>query len=238
MPPRRPLGPRGGLDPGILAFDTSLPHVSVAVLSGRVRAERTEPMARGQDGRLMPLIAEVLEEAGGRLQDMDLIAVGVGPGNFTGTRIAVAAARGLALALGIPATGVSLFEALLDPVAPTAARALLVSLEAPRGQAYVQHFRHGRPQAPPRLVDPASPPPDLGPPRGMAVRGYMAEAIARPFHASWEEAAPARVAARVAEFAERRLRQGPLDPALRPAPLYVRPPDAAPPADPPPPIVP
>ena len=69
-------------------------------------------MEKGQAERLMPLISELLAEAGVVLADVTAIAVGTGPGNFTGVRIAVAAARGLALGLGVPAIGVTRLEAL------------------------------------------------------------------------------------------------------------------------------
>lgn len=68
-------------------------------------------MAKGQAERLFPLLEEVLAEAGLSWSDIDAIGVGIGPGNFTGVRISVAAARGLSLSLGIPAVGVPATEA-------------------------------------------------------------------------------------------------------------------------------
>lgn len=96
----------------VLGFDTSAAHCAAAVICGdRVLAQRVEPMTRGQAERLFPLLEELLAEAGLSWPDLDAIGVGVGPGNFTGIRISVAAARGLALSLGIPAVGVSATEA-------------------------------------------------------------------------------------------------------------------------------
>ena len=69
-------------------------------------------MDKGQAERLMPLLAEVLAEAQVDYAGLSAIGVGTGPGNFTGVRISVAAARGLALGLGIPAIGITGFEAL------------------------------------------------------------------------------------------------------------------------------
>jgi len=69
-------------------------------------------MARGQAERLMPMLEEMLAQAGHAWRDLAAIGVGTGPGNFTGIRIAVSAARGLSLALGVPAIGVSGFEIL------------------------------------------------------------------------------------------------------------------------------
>lgn len=99
--------------PLILSFDTSAAHCAAVLVSGdRALAVRDEPMARGQAERLLPLLEELLAEAGTAWGAIDGIAVVTGPGNFTGLRIAVAAARGLALGLGIPAVGVNIFEAL------------------------------------------------------------------------------------------------------------------------------
>ena len=99
-------------EPLVLAFDTSAAHCAAALLSGdRIVASRAEDMGRGQAERLLPLLEEVLSEADKGWADLDAIAVGTGPGNFTGIRISVSAARGLALALDIPALGVTTFAA-------------------------------------------------------------------------------------------------------------------------------
>lgn len=222
------MQPKGGFDPNILAFDTSLPQISAALSSDVIIAEHDEQMARGQAEKLMPVLENLLREAGGDWSNLDLIAVGVGPGNFTGIRISVSAARGLALGLGIPAIGVSMFEALLDWDGPLYQPAEILSIAAPRGQAYVQYFRYGMPQAKPRLIDPCQPPLDLQLPVNMIVRGHCAEQIARPFNARWEEVAPNRVAANIARIAEIRWRDPGYDAYARPTPLYIRAPDAAP----------
>lgn len=100
-------------DRTILGFDTSAAHCAAVLLRGEtVLARHHEEMARGQAERLMPLLEEVLSEAGLSWHDLDAIGVGTGPGNFTGIRVAVAAARGLSLALRIPAIGVGAPAAL------------------------------------------------------------------------------------------------------------------------------
>lgn len=124
----------------ILGFDTSAAHCAAALLSGdRLLVSRVEPMEKGQAERLMPLLEEVLAEGGIGWRDLTALAVCTGPGNFTGVRIAVATARGLALGLGVPAIGVTVLEARaagLDwPVT--------VVEDARRGEVYVQHFPGG-----------------------------------------------------------------------------------------------
>ena len=129
-------------DPVTLAFDTSAAHCAAVLLRGEaVLAERVEEMGRGQAERLMPLLDEVLAEAGLDWSALDRIGVGVGPGNFTGIRIAVSAARGLALALGVPAVGVSSLAVQQGPV--------LATVPAPRDQVYAQ-LPDGAPELMPR----------------------------------------------------------------------------------------
>ena len=94
----------------ILAFDTSAAHCAAALLLPDSLILRLEPMEKGQAERLMPMLEDVLAEGGLAWSDLKALAVGTGPGNFTGIRIAVSAARGLALGLGIPAvTGLAAF---------------------------------------------------------------------------------------------------------------------------------
>ncbi|SDO27204.1 tRNA threonylcarbamoyl adenosine modification protein YeaZ [Lutimaribacter pacificus] len=121
-------------DRPVLGFDTSAAHCAAALLSGgRIVAQTAEEMGRGQAERLFPLLEELLAGAGIGWRDLARIGVGIGPGNFTGIRISVAAARGLALSLGIPAIGVSSFDAIrLD--APQARAAV----PAPRDQVYLR----------------------------------------------------------------------------------------------------
>ena len=129
--------------PKILGFDCAGSGCAAAVLAGdRVVARRAEKLERGQAARLMPLIAETLKEAGLAPADLDLIAVTTGPGGFTGIRIGLAAARGLALAAGIPAVGVSNFaaSAASSPPASRQGRALVVAIESKREEFYLQVF--------------------------------------------------------------------------------------------------
>lgn len=188
-------------DPTILAFDTSAAHCAAALLrAGHIVVSRAESMSRGQAERLMPLLEEVLAEAGRSWQDLDAIAVGVGPGNFTGIRISVSAARGLALGLEVPAIGVNGFDALAE-LAP---EGHIPAIRAPREQAYVQ-----LPEEDPQLITPAQ------------------ADLPGPLFYCDDPAAQARAIATVAA------RRG-IAPTESPAPLYIRPADAAPSKDAPP----
>ena len=101
-------------DTVVLAFDTSGPFCAAAVLiNGEITAYRADDMARGQAETIMDMIVDVLNSSSVTLQDVSRIGVGTGPGNFTGIRISVSAARGFALSLGIPAIGVNGFDATL-----------------------------------------------------------------------------------------------------------------------------
>ncbi|MDH5798127.1 MAG: tRNA (adenosine(37)-N6)-threonylcarbamoyltransferase complex dimerization subunit type 1 TsaB, partial [Paracoccaceae bacterium] len=132
-------------EPTVLAFDTSAAHCAAALLSGNNKlAERFEVQARGQAERLFPILEEMLDEAGLSWSDLNVIGVGVGPGNFTGIRISVAAARGLALSLGIPAVGVSVLEAQAEGLDGV----VLSSLDGRRGQMYLQVFGDSQGSAP------------------------------------------------------------------------------------------
>ena len=201
-------------EPRILAFDTSAAHCAAALLCGDAPPlTRVEEMGRGQSERLVPMLEEILAEAGIAWRDLDALGVGTGPGNFTGIRIAVATARGLSLALGVPAIGVTSFEILRDGSA--AAGHALVAVEAPRGMAYVQAFDGDVPSGEPRLVDPA----EAGLVTSPVVLGSLPV-----------------LPARLARIAQRKLAGGTSH--NRPTPLYIRPADAAPSRDAPPAILP
>jgi len=101
-------------DENVVVFDTSNQYVAAAIYSGKQKVQSIiEFMPRGQAERLMSLLNGLLEGASLDWSDIAKIGVCTGPGNFTGIRIAVSAARGLALGLEIPAIGISSFEATL-----------------------------------------------------------------------------------------------------------------------------
>jgi tRNA threonylcarbamoyladenosine biosynthesis protein TsaB len=124
----------------ILALDTSTTELTVAVARGdRILAEREAGPDRGGRPRhateLLPAVEAVLAEAGG-WEAIDGIAVGVGPGTFTGLRIGVASARALAQARGLPITGVSSLAALAAGASPDGERPRLAVLDAKRSEAF------------------------------------------------------------------------------------------------------
>jgi tRNA threonylcarbamoyladenosine biosynthesis protein TsaB len=100
----------------ILAFDTATTATTVALADGETVLEgRDDPPAGARPrhtSRLMPLIAELLEQAGCGWEQLERVAVGVGPGTFTGLRVGVATARALAHARGLELVGISTLESL------------------------------------------------------------------------------------------------------------------------------
>ncbi|WP_342665328.1 tRNA (adenosine(37)-N6)-threonylcarbamoyltransferase complex dimerization subunit type 1 TsaB [Roseicyclus elongatus] len=201
-----------------MGFDTSAAHCAAALLSGdRILAEAHEDMAKGQAERLIPLIEDTLAAGGACPGDLTAIGVGIGPGNFTGIRISVSAARGLALALGIPAVGVSRLDALaLDAPRPT-----LACIDARRDSVYLQRFGDEADRGPAwvplaEVMEWAMP--------DLTVTGHKDAEIAEwlGVRHTPPAASPAPAIARLAA----RRHQAPGLP--RPAPLYIRPADAAP----------
>jgi len=129
----------------VLGLDTCLSSCSVAVLEidagggGRVLAHAREVMARGHQERLAPMAQAVMADAGLPFSALERIGVTVGPGSFTGLRVGVAFAKGLASALDIPAVGIGTLEAL----AAEAPGLVFAAIDARREQVYVQAFEDG-----------------------------------------------------------------------------------------------
>jgi tRNA threonylcarbamoyladenosine biosynthesis protein TsaB len=128
----------------VLAIDTALEACSAAVLDaeqGAVLASESIPMVRGHAEALMPLIARVMSDAGLEFLDLDRIAVTVGPGSFTGLRVGVAAARGIAVAAGKPAVGLTTLAAFAAPyIAADDVSPLIAAIDARNDQVYMQLF--------------------------------------------------------------------------------------------------
>lgn len=149
-------GEAPGVTGPVLAIDTALAACSVALDPGEGQGGPGRPgsgnaapvwrrlgMERGQAEALMPLVAEVLAESDLAARDLALVAVTLGPGSFTGLRVGVAAARGLALAVGCPVVGVSVCEVLADAVmdsGPEDAAPVLTLIDSRRGDLFAQAF--------------------------------------------------------------------------------------------------
>ena len=217
-------------EPKILGFDTSAAHCAAALLLGDRIITRTDDMARGQAEHLMPMLAEMLAKEGLVWADLDVIGVGTGPGNFTGIRMSVAAARGLALGLGKPAVGVGVLEAqAFGTQGP-----ILSTLRAPRDMVYAQRLTNGWPDAEPVFTD-LTGALALAGPGEVTVLGDMAQVL--------HDAHGLRIGTPVVSVIEgiTLLAADPIyrmDHDERPAPLYLRPADAAPARDAPPTIIP
>jgi tRNA threonylcarbamoyladenosine biosynthesis protein TsaB len=149
----------------VLGLDTATPATAVALLHDARPAiaseRRHEPAAGERPGhaaRLLALAAELLGAAGLRFADVDRIAVGLGPGTFTGLRIGVATARALAQGSGAELVGVSTLRALAlaaEPVTP-AGRGVLAVIDARRGEAFAAGWRDGAPVLEPAALAPAA----------------------------------------------------------------------------------
>lgn len=126
----------------ILAIDTALDACAAGVLdtdAGRLIAQELQAMKRGHAEALMPLIGRVIREAGIAFAALDRIAVTTGPGSFTGLRVGLSAARGIALAANKPVVGLSTLTAYAAPVVgQNAAQPVISAIDARHDQVYFQ----------------------------------------------------------------------------------------------------
>src|SRR6266566_6119251 len=141
----------------VLAIDTALGACAAAVLDshrGVILASESLGMLRGHAEAVMPLIARVMDAARCEFADLDRIAVTVGPGSFTGLRVGISAARGIALATAKPAVGVSTLAAFASPyLVAGETRPVVAAVDARHDQVYFEVFGPGgRILVTPRLV--------------------------------------------------------------------------------------
>lgn len=197
----------------VLAIDTALSACSAALVeNGVARAAMCEPMERGHAERLAPLVDELMRGAGVAFAEVERIAVTVGPGSFTGVRVGLSFARGLALALGAPCVGVSTLEALAGEGGGVRAAAVPAA-----GEVYFALYDKGETRVAPRKMSLDEARASL--PGGALLRGPGAALLARD-GVTVEEIACADPVV-LARLAAAR------DPAAHPpAPQYLRPPDA------------
>lgn len=212
----------------VLAVETATAACSAAVWrDGAIVARRYGVPGRGHAEALAPMIAEILAEAGLTALGVDRLAVTVGPGAFTGLRVGLATARGLALATGRPLIGVTTFEAIAHGLAAPD-RPLLVAVDSRRREPFLQRFDAGlRPLGAPEAVDPDACAAWL-PPGPLRIAGDGAAALraalaARP-DTVFDDGPGLPDAAVVARLAAALPEGG----GLPPRPLYLRAPDAVP----------
>jgi len=211
----------------VVGFDTATPAVSVAIHDGeRVVGAAFAVDARRHGELLMPMIAKVMAEAGASRADLTAVAVGVGPGPYTGLRVGVVTARVLGAVLGIPVHGVC----TLDVIAAAAAAGgeFLVATDARRKEVYWARYDADRRRLEGPLVSAASSIP--GAP-GLAVAGTGGQLYPEAFG---EVIGPAYPDARTlcAIVAGRLSEPGSPDALLAADPLYLRRPDAREPGPP------
>ena len=230
----------------VLGIDTATVACSAALWhDGEISAHRHHAMEHGQSEALMPMILGVLAEAGVDMPAVDLFAVTIGPGAFTGVRIGLAAARAMALAAARPCLGVTTTDAIAAAVPDEECldAFLLVAVGTKRAEIYAKSFGPGRqPLRGPEVVAPEA----LGEFVGISADdGGVAmgelwvagDAAAEVIPALAETAIDVRLsaaqetpdAANVARLAAARWRRGgAIEP---PRPIYLRPPDATVPKD-------
>ena len=126
----------------ILAIDTALDACAACILdtdAGRLIAQESLPMKRGHAEALMPLIARVISQSGLGFADLDRIAATTGPGSFTGLRVGLSAARGIALAADRPVVGVTTLTAYAAPVVSrNAGQPVISAIDARHDHVYFQ----------------------------------------------------------------------------------------------------
>jgi len=219
----------------LLAIETAGSGCSAAVARGEAMTVERRLLRHGHAEVLLPMIGRVMRKAGMAAADLDWVAAAVGPGGFTGIRVGLAAAHGIALAAGAHLIGISSFEAVAAavPGGGDGDCALLVALDSRREDLYTQLFALSPPTAlaPPRSVLPDR----LADYARAAIGGrrllVAGDAAACAAAALGQHCAVAIIgdsapdAGGVAAAALRRLRFGEPAPAMRP--LYLHPPDVS-----------
>jgi tRNA threonylcarbamoyladenosine biosynthesis protein TsaB len=131
----------------VLAIDTALAACSAAILDtsqGGIVASASLPMTRGHAEALIPLLGRVTVEARMMFRNFDRVVVTTGPGSFTGLRVGIAAARGIALAIGKPAVGLSTLSAYAAPyLADDDTAPVIVAIDARHQHVYLEVFGPG-----------------------------------------------------------------------------------------------
>lgn len=216
----------------ILAIDTALEACAVAVLDTEqgVLARESKAMARGHAEALMPLIHHVMDRSGYGFSDLHRFAVTVGPGSFTGLRVGIAAARGLALASGKQAVGLTTLSVFAAPlIADDDVTPVIAAIDARHDHVYLQVVgAGGRTLVPPRIAPLRDALRACSTGRAPRLVGNAANLLA----ANWPsgERPPVQVEQRGAPDIDWVARLGAAAPVHSgpPRPLYLRAPDAQP----------
>lgn len=212
----------------VLAIDCAATLCAACVYdadAGRELGRKVIDLGKGHAEHLMAVIAEALEDGGVGYSDLGRIGVATGPGSFTGLRVGVATARGLALALKVPAVGVTTLEALAEQAREGfPCRSVLVALDGGRGEIHAALYdgtaklRHGPVVM---SLEEAAQQAAVGQPvlAGAAAKS-IADAAARSF-----DIGPLTPTADIATYARLTASKAPGE---RPKPLYLREADAKP----------
>lgn len=125
----------------ILAVDTATEACSAALLVGEKVFSRWEEAPRDHTRKILPMVQAVLDEAGVTLDELDAIAFGRGPGSFTGVRIGIGVAQGLALGAGVPLIGISTLAAMAQGAHRLdGAERVLTAIDARMDEVYFGHY--------------------------------------------------------------------------------------------------
>jgi tRNA threonylcarbamoyladenosine biosynthesis protein TsaB len=210
-------------DLNVLAMDTALAQCAVAVRRGGGNiVARSEAMRHGQAEALLPMVEDLMAQASLDYAALDLIAVTVGPGSFTGIRVGLAAARGLALACGAALAGVSTLAAIAAAADVSAGARLLALADSRRGDVFAQEFRDGQAHGSPEILtaaDAVTKAAECGHVTGDAAAAGLASLTGLTVHPP--------VLPEIAAVLALGVRDHLAGVALPPAPLYLRPPDVS-----------
>jgi tRNA threonylcarbamoyladenosine biosynthesis protein TsaB len=131
----------------VLGIETTTLQASAALVEGgQLVATRTHARPKQSAEQLLPMIAELLASAGWSRTALDRIGVSVGPGSFTGLRVGIACAQGLAMGLGVPLLGVTSLRAMARAVPESISGVRCALLDARRGEVFAAAYQAG-PQA-------------------------------------------------------------------------------------------
>ncbi|MGH6779280.1 MAG: tRNA (adenosine(37)-N6)-threonylcarbamoyltransferase complex dimerization subunit type 1 TsaB [Bradyrhizobium sp.] len=216
----------------ILAIDTALDACAAAVLdtgTGKLIARESQPMTRGHAEALMPMIARVMKDAALPFATLDRIAVTTGPGSFTGLRVGLSAARGIALAADRPVAGLTTLSAYAAPLlSENAGHPIVSAIDARHDQVYFQVVGgDGTPLIEPKVASVAE-----AVEASQSGEPHLVGNAARILADRWpgDAAPPCSVDVQAApDISWVAWLGAATDPALAPArPFYLRPPDAKP----------